>query len=207
MVDPVPQPHRRCPLCGQPNDCAPAACGRFDVDCWCTSSAVSAQALARVSASQQGQACLCARCASGEPNDGMSLSVHDDLPPEADRIDEGLGEFNQRVAPLHEVQPLSCFARDDAGVLLGGVVGRTWGACAELQQLWVDESRRRQGVGARLVMAFEARARERGCRTFYLETFSFQAPALYRDLGYETKLAIEGFGHGIVKYTMLKTLD
>ena len=38
---------------------------------------------------------------------------------------------------------------------------------------------------------------------FYLETFSFQAPSLYRSLGYEVKLELHGFSAGIVKYTMV----
>ncbi len=136
----------------------------------------------------------------------IHISTHDDIPPaEGERVDTGLGDANEAAAPLHEVAPLSCFARTPAGDVIGGAVGRTWGRCAELQQLWVDPAHRRQGLGARLVRAFEERAQARGCCTFYLETFSFQAPALYRSLGYEVKLAIEGFGPGIVKYTLVRT--
>jgi ribosomal protein S18 acetylase RimI-like enzyme len=102
------------------------------------------------------------------------------------------------------VVPLACFARLPCGAVVGGAVGRTWGECCELQQLWVDEARRRQGIGADLVRAFEARASARGCRTFYLHTFSFQAPKLYRSLGYEVAVALEGFAPGIVKYLMVR---
>jgi len=83
-------------------------------------------------------------------------------------------------------------------------VGRTWGSCCELQQLWVDPTQRRKGIGASLVQAFEAHALARGCSTCDLETFSFQAPSLYRSLGYEVALALEGFAPGIVKYTMVR---
>ncbi len=51
---------------------------------------------------------------------------------------------------------------------------------------------------------FEQRGEARGCRTFYLEKFSFQAPGLYRSLGYEEKLALQGFGPGIVKYILVR---
>lgn len=57
---------------------------------------------------------------------------------------------------------------------------------------------------AGLVGAVEARAQARGCSTFYLQTFSFQAPSLYRSLGYEVTLALDGFAPGIVKYTMVR---
>jgi len=135
----------------------------------------------------------------------LLFTVHDDWPlEEAGLVDAGLDASNARAAPLHDVAPLSCFARLPSGAVLGGALGRTWGACCELQQIWVDEARRRQGIGAGLVKAFEAHAQARGCTTFYLETFNFQAPSLYRSLGYEVVLALEGFAPGIVKYTMLR---
>jgi ribosomal protein S18 acetylase RimI-like enzyme len=78
------------------------------------------------------------------------------------------------------------------------------GICCELQQLWVAEEHRRQGIGAKLVREFEQHAQLRGCQTFYLETFSFQAPSLYRSLGYEVKLELRGFAPGVVKYLMVR---
>ena len=141
------------------------------------------------------------------PLDRHSLifSLHDDVPkPAADAVDIGLGVANEGAAPLGDVLGLSCFVRNPRGTVVGGAVGRTWGQCCELQQLWVDSSLRRHGIATLLVQRFEARARERGCRTFYLETFSFQAPALYERLGYRVELTIEGFGEGIAKYTMVK---
>jgi GNAT superfamily N-acetyltransferase len=133
------------------------------------------------------------------------FTVHDELPREdAAIVDAGLGAFNDTAAPLHEVRPLSCFARLASGEVIGGAVGRTWGGCCELQQLWVEAAHRRRGIGARLVGEFERAALARGCRTFYLETFSFQAPQLYRSLGYETALELRGFAPGIVKYTMVR---
>jgi hypothetical protein len=51
------------------------------------------------------------------------------------------------------------------------------------------------------------RAEGRGCRTFYLETTSFQAPRLYRSLGYETRLEISGFRDGITKHYMVRELS
>ena len=140
----------------------------------------------------------------------MDWTLHDDAAG-ADRaaarlIDTGLGEANDAAAPLHEVRALACYARDDAGDVIGGAVGRTWGACCELQQLWVTPARRRAGLGAALVRRFEALAAVRGCDTFYLETFSFQAPSLYRRLGYEMAATIAGFAPGIEKHLMLKRL-
>ena len=130
--------------------------------------------------------------------------LHDDLPPEAKLVDAGLGAANDAAAPLHEVRPLCCIARNAEGSVIGGAVGRTWGDCCELQQLWVDQPQRRRGIGSGLLRRFEARGQQRGCRTFYLETFSFQALALYRRHGYAVAAEIAGFGPGISKFLMRK---
>jgi ribosomal protein S18 acetylase RimI-like enzyme len=132
-------------------------------------------------------------------------AVHDHVPPDAGRVvDDGLGQSNEAAAPLDEIKRLSCFASLTSGAVVGGAVGRIWGECCELQQLWVDPAYRRRGIGAKLVKLFETRAAERGCRTFYLDTFSFQAPAFYRKLGYQPAAEIRGFPDGIVKYVMLR---
>ncbi len=58
----------------------------------------------------------------------ISVTTHDDCPPEETAIvDAGLDAYNNAAAPLHEVTPLSCFARLPSGVVIGGAVGRTWG--------------------------------------------------------------------------------
>ena len=70
----------------------------------------------------------------------------------------------------------------------------------------MDEPYRRRGVGSRLVRLVEEEARRRGCEVVYLETFSFQAPDLYRRLGYETACEFTGFPGGVVKHVMRKRL-
>ena len=135
----------------------------------------------------------------------ITFTLHDDVPAvEGELVDDGLGNSNAAAAPMHEVRALSAFARASSGDVIGGAVGRTWGECCELQQLWVDPAWRRQGIGASLVREFELGAKARGCRTFYLETFSFQAPSLYRSLGYEVGHELHGFAPGIVKYLMVR---
>jgi len=135
----------------------------------------------------------------------VAISVHDDAPEEEARIvDLGLSASNSQAAPMHEVRALSCFARIPQGAVVGGAIGRTWGLCCELQQLWVHADHRRQGIGTRLVQEFEMVAQSRGCNMFYLDTFSFMAPSLYRSLGYEAKLTLHGFSPGVTKYTMIK---
>ena len=131
-------------------------------------------------------------------------SIHDSHPPEVAMVDKGLEDANNAAAPLHEVRPLSCFAHDPSGEVIGGAVGRWWGECCELQQLWVHLAYRRKGVGSQLVRMFEEKAATCGCRSFYLETFNFQAPALYQALGYEVAYKHSVYPHGIIKFIMVK---
>jgi GNAT superfamily N-acetyltransferase len=119
-------------------------------------------------------------------------------------VDAGLHGFNLGAAPLDDVAPVACVLRAPDGHVVGGAVGRRWGICCELQQLWVQPELRRQGLGLALLRRFEALARDEGCRRFYLETFSFQAPAFYRRAGYRAALVIEGLGSGISKFTMMR---
>lgn len=61
-----------------------------------------------------------------------------DAPPEDMllAVDTGLEQHNHAVAPLDDVRQLAAFARDETGTVVGGAVGRTWGECCELLQLW-----------------------------------------------------------------------
>ena len=138
----------------------------------------------------------------------FTILGYDSLPPEVVAVvDRGLGEANAAAAPLHEVAPLACIARDGDGRVIGGAVGRRWGECAELQQLWVREESRRCGIGSALVREFLSLARSRGCSVVFLETFSFQAPNLYRSLGFRVAYDNNLYPHGIVKHHMVMRVD
>jgi ribosomal protein S18 acetylase RimI-like enzyme len=130
-----------------------------------------------------------------------------DMPPEDSLrvVDAGLEAHNCAVAPLADVSPMAAFAADSSGKVIGGAIGRTWGRCCELLQLWVTSEHRASGVGSRLLREFEAYARGRGCNVFYLTTLSFQAPDFYRKHGYEVLAQIDGYPNDIVKYLMHKT--
>jgi GNAT superfamily N-acetyltransferase len=138
----------------------------------------------------------------------IAITRHDAPPPAAAVVDAGLGRHNEAAAPLHEVRALVCLAWANGATAepVGGAIGRTWGRCGELQQLWVAPAWRHHGLGRQLMEAFHAEAEARGCRTFYLETWSFQAPSFYRACGYEARLTLEGFGPGLAKHVMVREL-
>lgn len=97
---------------------------------------------------------------------------------------DALHEFNFAATGYRDGRALSCFLKDDDGTLIAGIDGFTWGGYARIEYLWVDASHRGEGIGTRLLAAAENEARRRGCGKIVLDTHSFQAPDLYRSLGY-----------------------
>lgn len=124
----------------------------------------------------------------------------------ADAVDGGLHAHNLSHAPLGHVQSLVCAALDDEHRTLGGVIGRTWGECAEVEQVWVQEGHRRSGLGQTLMQHFEQEALRRGVRRIYLSTFSFQARGFYEKLGYQVVWEVPGFTPEISKFMMQREL-
>lgn len=110
------------------------------------------------------------------------------------------------IPGLSDVRPLHLISSDDTGSTIGGAVGRTWGQCCELQQLWVAAERRQQGIGSQLLESFEREAAARGCALIYLDTFSFQAPSFYALRGYVEVLRVTGYTGGVVKVTLQKKI-
>ncbi len=90
---------------------------------------------------------------------------------------------------------LAIFVRD-AGTVVAGISGWTWGECCELQSLWVDPSLRGGGLATRLIAAAEAEAAARGCRQTVHFTYAFQARRLYERNGYELVGRVEDFPSG-----------
>ncbi len=121
-------------------------------------------------------------------------------------IDQGLHSYNQSAADLAAIRRFACYAWRDDQVLAGGALARWWGTACELQQIWVDETLRRRGIGASLMQQVEATAIDHGCRLIYLDTFSFQAPEFYYQLGYQTACRFDGFPGGGSKFILQKSL-
>lgn len=84
----------------------------------------------------------------------------------------------------------------DAGRVIAGISGWTWGDCCELQSLWVEPSLRGRRLGLRLLAAAEAEAAARGCTQTVHFTYRFQARRIYEQAGYELVGRVEDFPSG-----------
>ena len=101
-------------------------------------------------------------------------------------------EFNAKATGYDDGRLLARCIRNDAGDVIAGFNGYTWGGCCELSHVWVDERYRGQG---------------RGCAQVVLATHSFQAPGFYERMGYEKKYAIEGRPKGYADIIYVKVLQ
>jgi GNAT superfamily N-acetyltransferase len=127
-------------------------------------------------------------------------------PDDIQYLEDRLYEFNSAETGITDGEWLAIFVRDDDHRIVAGICGNTWGGCAEIRQFWVEEGRRKQGLGTRLLEAAEREARRRGCRHMLLMTFSFQAPAFYAKRGFEVLAVVDEHPHGHKNLLLRKPL-
>jgi len=117
-------------------------------------------------------------------------------PDEVNYLEDRLYEFNSTATDIRDGEWLAIFVRNEEDRIVAGICGNTWGGCLEIRQFWVEEPRRKKGLGTRLVGAAEQEARRRGCGQIFLSTFSFQAPAFYAKLGFEVIAVVDDHPRG-----------
>ena len=127
-------------------------------------------------------------------------------PVEVQYLEDRLYEFNSAATGITDGEWLAIFVRDDDHRIVAGICGNTWGGCAEIRQFWVEEARRKQGLGTRLLAAAEQEARRRACRQMLLMTFNFQAPAFYAKHGFEVVAVVDDHPHGHKNMLLRKRL-
>ena len=115
-------------------------------------------------------------------------------------------ESNLAATGLPAAEPISAWLRDDSGEIEAGIYGWSWGGTAEVDLLWVTESRRRSGIASALLNAFEAEAVRRACTQIVLSTFDFQAPEFYERRGYTSLGRVDNYPAGGWHTTMRKLI-
>jgi GNAT superfamily N-acetyltransferase len=124
------------------------------------------------------------------------------------RLDAELTAFNLATSGVHEQAEFTVKVEDDAGELVAGLSGWTWGTCAGISLVWAREDRRGRGSGARLLAAAEEVARERGCTQIVVSSFTFQAPGFYERHGFVETGRTEGLPiEGAADVHLVKRLD
>ncbi len=120
-------------------------------------------------------------------------------------LEDQINAYNIAVTGISEWHPLAIFVREN-GAIVAGIAGGMWGGYLEINNLWVRDDLRGQGLGRRLLLAAEDEARARGCTQVLLDTHDFQAPGFYQKHGYEIFGTFEGIGNRFNRYYLRKTL-
>jgi GNAT superfamily N-acetyltransferase len=126
-------------------------------------------------------------------------------PDDVQYLEDRIYAFNASAAHVDDGELLAFVVRERDHIV-AGICGNTWGGTCELRQFWVQESKRRHGLGTRLFQAAEQEARRRGCTQIVLMTFSFQAPAFYKKHGFEVVATIDNHPRGYQNLLMRKEL-
>jgi len=132
------------------------------------------------------------------PDEPAAAGFHVEGPPDPADIDVLETQIRREASAamgLGDEVDLAIFVRD-AGRVVAGISGWTWGDCCELQNLWVEPSLRGRGLATRLIAAAEAEAAARGCSQTVHFTYAFQARALYERNGYELVGCVKDFPSG-----------
>ncbi len=137
----------------------------------------------------------------------MEFRVEDHPDPlDVELLEAHIRSEASTVTGLGDEVELAIFVRD-AGTIVAGISGWTWGDCCELQSLWVAPRLRGRGLATRLIAAAEAEAATRGCSQTVHFTYDFQARALYERNGYELVGRVQDFPSGTDALWFRKSLQ
>ncbi len=115
----------------------------------------------------------------------MKLTVtHTPTEEEKDFVLQGIREFNRIRFERAGFEELAIFSENERGERVAGLTGVLRGEWLFIHLLWVAEEERGKGIGRALLRAAEEEGRKFGCRYAFVDTFEFQAPALYEKEGY-----------------------
>jgi GNAT superfamily N-acetyltransferase len=120
-------------------------------------------------------------------------------------LERQINEFNFATTGIRDGQTIG-FSVTEAGAVVAGISGWTWGGCLYVEYLWVGEAERGQGLGAALLARAEAEGVARGCTQALLETHSVQAPKFYAARGYEVIGEADGYPRGHSQLYLRKLL-
>ena len=124
-------------------------------------------------------------------------------PSDRDAIRSGLHGF-MLAETGSTPMPLAVLVRDEAGIVVGGLTGRTSAAWLYVELFWLPAALCGTGLGTRVMAEAEAEAVRRSCIGAHLDTYDYQAPDFYRKLGYEVFGSIEDHPPGHTRFWMQK---
>lgn len=125
----------------------------------------------------------------------MQLSVTNTITAhEKDELLSGLRSHNRQFINFANVSgDVAVYARDEDGVMIGGLIGNRKGEWLNIDYLWVSSDARGTGLGSQIMQAAEEEAKRMGCLHALVDTFSFQARPFYEKQGYRLQMTLNDF--------------
>ena len=113
-----------------------------------------------------------------------------------------------KVFDIEEEETVCKKIMDKEGNIIAGCTGYIfpWGAMY-IDDMWVDEKYRRQGLGSQAFQAVEKVAEEKGCHLIWLGTWDFQAKPYYIKHGYTVFSTKKDCPKGHEDYELYKRID
>ncbi len=105
-----------------------------------------------------------------------------------ERIIECLRSHNKNF--MHSFEDFSLIIKE-GDVIAGGIVAESMSDLLEIEFLYVNPAFRGKGYGKKLLESVEKEAKEKGIKRILLNTYSFQAPGFYQQMGYEEILSVD----------------
>jgi GNAT superfamily N-acetyltransferase len=120
---------------------------------------------------------------------------------------EGLGRnIISKIGNVALGRAVQVFIRDREDRVVSGVIGHVFVGWLYVSLLWVEESLRNKGNGARLLKMIESEAVKLGCKYAHLDTYSFEARPFYEKHGYTLFATLDNYPEGHRKHFLKKTL-
>ena len=138
----------------------------------------------------------------------MEYTIEDLTKEEAEYIGEKINEIVPREVDADE-EEFVLRVENENGEIIGGCIAEAYEyhwARVLLEELWVDERYRHQGIGSMIIREVERIAGEKGCRVVTLGTVSYMARPFYEKHGYTVFTTLKR-ANGYIDYSLVKYLD
>jgi GNAT superfamily N-acetyltransferase len=141
-------------------------------------------------------------------NNESTLAIQPNPDREAvERLRSRLIEYNRSQVPDGTDMTLLLEVSGDTGETTAGLYAQIYYSWMFVELLWVAQEARGRGYGSRLLSQAEDQARQRGCHSVWLDTFSFQARGFYEKQGYAVFGELPSYPAGHSRYFLCKKLS
>lgn len=121
------------------------------------------------------------------------IITHQIVDEDRNAVLAGLRQHNIQYLKENSFGQLAVYAKNEIGVIIGGLLASTKGNWLCIDYLWVSQNARKSGLGRTLMISAEQESIKLGCKHALVDTFSFQALPFYEKLGYIQQMSLPDF--------------